>query len=60
MPRIDFDLIKGDNTRKEELMIISLGYPEEVKIFTQSRAVNTDALIGNIGGYIGLFLGMLY
>ena len=31
--------------------------PEEVKIITQSKEVDVHSLIGNIGGYIGLFLG---
>ena len=57
MPRIDFNLYEGDYDRNEKLMTISIRFPEQVKIITQSRAVNIDALIGNIGGYIGLFLG---
>ena len=32
-------------------------YPEEVKLITQSKEVDGHALLGNIGGYIGLFLG---
>ena len=32
-------------------------YPEEVKIIQQYKEVDGHALIGNIGGYIGLFLG---
>ena len=32
-------------------------YPEEVKIITQSKDVDIHSLIGNIGGYLGLFLG---
>ena len=32
-------------------------YPKEVKIITQSKEVDLHALIGNIGGYLGLFLG---
>ena len=57
MPRIDYDLLAQDNDKEEKLLTVTIGYPEEVKIITQSRAVNVDALIGNIGGYIGLFLG---
>ena len=34
-----------------------LTYPTEVKIITQSKEVDIHGLIGNIGGYIGLFLG---
>ena len=32
-------------------------YPEEIKIITQSKEVDVHSLIGNVGGYIGLFLG---
>ena len=34
-----------------------LVYPDDVKIITQSKEVDIHSLIGNIGGYIGLFLG---
>ena len=34
--------------------------PQLAKIITKSRAVDVHALIGNIGGYIGLFLGILH
>ena len=36
---------------------LSIFYPEEVKIITQSKDVDVHSLIGNIGGYLGLFLG---
>ena len=36
------------------LMII---YPEEVRLITQSKEIDVHTLIGNIGAYIGLFLG---
>ena len=32
-------------------------YPEEIKIVQQYKEVDGHVLIGNIGGYIGLFLG---
>ena len=35
-------------------------YPEKTKIIKQIKSVDLHALIGNIGGYIGLFLGMTY
>ena len=57
MPGIDFEIYKGHN-RTHGTFTISIGYPELVKIITQSRAVDVNALIGNLGGYIGLFLGM--
>ena len=34
-----------------------INYPEEVKTITQSQDVDVHSLIGNIGGYLGLFLG---
>ena len=34
-------------------------YPKELKVISQSKEVDGHALIGNIGGYIGLFLGRL-
>jgi hypothetical protein len=61
MPRIDF----GISTRSNASLIkgtfmITVIYPEQVKVITQSRAVDVNTLIGNIGGYIGLFLGRVY
>ena len=58
MPRIDFAITntKYTTTRKAD-MLITVGYPKQAKIITQSRAVDINTLIGNIGGYIGLFLG---
>ena len=36
---------------------VRLLYPERMRIITQSKEVDIHSLIGNIGGYIGLFLG---
>ena len=38
----------------------TIQYPEEVRIITQSKEVDIHSLIGNIGGYLGLFLGNKY
>ena len=35
-------------------------YPGNVKLIKQSQLVDIHSLIGNIGGYIGLFLGKYY
>ena len=35
-----------------------LQYPRRGKVITQSRAIDGQSLIGSIGGYIGLLLGM--
>ena len=32
-------------------------YPDKVKIISQVKSIDAHSLIGNIGGYIGLFLG---
>ena len=59
MPRIDFKVMHDIYSNNNDTIQISIGYPDEFKIITQSRAVGIGALIGNIGGYIGLFLGNL-
>ena len=38
---------------------IGVSYPEEVKIITQAKEIDIHSLLGNIGGYFGLFLGKL-
>ena len=38
-------------------LTFGIEYPKEVKVISQSKEVDGHALIGNIGGYIGLFLG---
>ena len=42
-----------------ENLALMIKYPEEVKIITQSQDIDVHTLIGNIGGYLGLFLGKL-
>ena len=37
----------------------SFFYPKELKVITQSKEVDLHSLIGNIGGYLGLFLGKI-
>ena len=32
-------------------------FRKEVKVISQSKEVDGHSLVGNIGGYIGLFLG---
>ena len=36
---------------------VFIRFPHSIKIITQSRLVDIQALIGYVGGYIGLFLG---
>ena len=41
----------------DDKILLMIQYPAQTKIITQSQAVDLHSLIGNIGGYIGLFLG---
>lgn len=60
MPNIeykhDFKDTNIDPTVRQTFKIW-VAYPKKGKVITESRAVNIHSLIGNIGGYIGLFLG---
>ena len=38
---------------------VFMKYPEEIKMITQSKEVDIHSLIGNVGGYIGSFLGKI-
>ena len=40
-----------------DMYTLQIAYPEKFKIITQKQDIDIHALIGNIGGYIGLFLG---
>ena len=40
-----------------ESFALGFKYPEYAKIITQSKEVDIHGLVGNIGGYVGLFLG---
>ena len=44
----------------EETIVLYVSFPEIWKIITQNQGVDVHALIGNIGGYIGLFLGKIF
>ena len=46
---------KSDKKMKD--WYLSVHYPKEFKIITQSKEVDIHSLIGNIGGYLGLFMG---
>ena len=55
--KIRFELKQYD---MGNLFTIFMKYPEEIKMITQSKEVDIHTLIGNVGGYIGLFLGKYY
>ena len=55
------EFIDNPNAKVWEPMSLwwfSIVYPDEFRIITQSKEVDIHALIGNIGGYLGLFLGI--
>ena len=41
----------------DDIWTVTIFYPEYVRMITQSKDVDAHALIGNIGGYVGLLLG---
>ena len=48
-----------EEQEEENTFSISLTYPPNIKLIMQEQAIDFHVLIGNIGGYIGLFLGIL-
>ena len=52
-----FKRIQNENNNPSKTFSIQLSYPKEVKIISQSKEVDIHALIGNIGAYLGLFMG---
>ena len=51
------NIIKQSNVSSPVLYI---SYPEKIKVITQIKSVDAHMLLGNIGGYIGLFLGNIF
>ena len=47
-------------SRQARYLMFGISYPDVIKVITQSKEVDIHSLIGNIGGYIGLFLGKFY
>ena len=46
-----------NNTTPTNILNLKIVYPNRIKRVTQSQSIDIQALIGNIGGYLGLFLG---
>ena len=59
IPQVPFKFVSTGFDVSLGLYPFGIGYPRKMKLITQQRAIDIHALIGNIGGYIGLFLGML-
>ena len=47
----------GNLDDMENVLRIRITFPDEVKTMIQSKEVDIHTLIGNIGGYLGLFMG---
>ena len=57
--KLDMDEYGKNWIEDSKIWKFRIDYPEEVKIITQSKEVDIHGLIGNVGGYLGLFLGKL-
>ena len=57
IPHVSLKVSMYDSSYKPGLYSFVVGYPKMVKVITQQQAIDVHALIGNIGGYIGLFVG---
>ena len=58
MPQVPFKFASFGEEENHGLYPLLIAYPKKMKLITQQKAIDFHALIGNIGGYIGLFLGM--
>ena len=60
LSKIVYEVDNSEETYKQNEDLtwqLTIMYPDYFRIITQSKEVDIHALIGNIGGYIGLFLG---
>ena len=57
LSKVEFKFVKADQEGQGDEFVLDVSFPDQVKMITQSRSVDVHALLGNIGGYIGLFLG---
>ena len=57
MPKVNFANTDEPTWKNDMSFGIGIAYPEHFKIISQYQAVDFHSLVGNIGGYIGLFLG---
>ena len=59
MPDIAYNYGIDDADDFGDAIPLYVSFPDKWKIITLSKALDVHALIGNIGGYIGLFLGRI-
>ena len=57
MSSIVFAVVESQTTTHLKSLELRYNYPEKATIIKQLKSVDFHALIGNIGGYIGPFLG---
>ena len=59
MSYISFKYLENDMAGQQVLYPLMIAYPKDMKVVMQQQAIDIHALVGNIGGYIGLFLGRI-
>ena len=57
--KMEKEMHHGKNIEYSKIWFLKIDYPDEFKVIAQSKEVDVHSLIGNIGGYFGLFLGIL-
>ena len=58
MPYIDYKHSHADSANAgTDGHVLFFSYPQKAKFVTNFRDVDVHSLLGNVGGYIGLFLG---
>ena len=60
LSKLDYARVPRNIRQSRYYWTLNVQYPEEVKIVTQSKEIDEHALVGNIGGYFGLFLGKVF
>ena len=58
IPQVSFKVLKIWVGNTYGYYPLQIGFPKKMKLITQQQAIDIHALIGNIGGYIGLILGL--
>ena len=57
IPQVSFKVLKMLVGNAYGYYPLQIEFPKKMKLITQQQLIDIHALIGNIGGYIGLFLG---
>ena len=58
---VDYDYSESEFSKENHIASSTIGiwlrFPERLKVITHRKEISFHALVGNCGGYIGLFLG---